>query len=124
MQSTSSVLQEWNETEKSRQRKNRINREKLSTFLQSSAAKTVNEKVIELENNCKSAKQVAHGYLYNWKQTKEENSRLLYSASCNFKEEDIPKSMIIKRDLLEVKGDKILGKGTLMGVAIRANIKI
>ena len=52
---------------KSRQRKNRINRKNLSTFLQSSAAKIVNEKVIELENNCKSAKQVANGYFYKWK---------------------------------------------------------
>ena len=98
---------------KSRQRKNRINRKNLSTFLQSSAAKIVNEKVIELENNCKSAKQVANGYFYKWKKTKEENSRLLYSASSNFKEEDIPKSMIIKRDLLEVKGDKNIRKGDL-----------
>ena len=79
--------------------------------MQSSATKTVNEKVIELENNCNSAKQVANGYFYKWTKTKEENSRLLYSASSNFKEE-IPKSMIIKRDLLEVKGDKILGTGT------------
>ena len=102
MQSTRSVLQEWNEKEKSRQRKNRINRKKLSTFLQSSAAKIVNEKVTELENTCKSAKQVANGYFYKWKKTIEKNSRLLYSASSNFKEEDIPKSMIIKRDLLEV----------------------
>ena len=78
---------------KSRQRKNRINRKNLSTFLQSSAAKIVNEKVIELENNCKSAKQVANGYFYKWKKkTKEKNSRLLYSASSNFKEEDIPKA--------------------------------
>ena len=71
-------------------------------FLQSSAAKIVNEKVIEVENTCKNAKQVANGYFYKWKKTKEKNSRLLYSASSNFKEEDIPKSMIIKRDLLEV----------------------
>ena len=80
--------------------------------MQSSATKTVNKKVIELENTCKSAKQVANGYFYKWTKTKEENSRLLYSASSNFKEEEIPKSMIIKRDLLEVKGDKILGTGT------------
>ena len=72
---------------------NRINRKNLSTFLQSSAAKIVNEKVIELENNCKSAKQVANGYFYKWKKkTKEKNSRLLYSASSNCKEEDIPKA--------------------------------
>ena len=91
--------------------------------MQSSAAKTVNEKVIELENNCKSAKQVANGYLYKWTKTKEENSRLLYSASSNFKEEEIPKSMIIKRDLLEVKGDKILRTGTFWS-GYKGKIKI
>ena len=51
---------------------NRINRKNLSTFLQSSAAKIVNEKVIELENNCKSAKQVANGYFYKWKKPKRK----------------------------------------------------
>ena len=68
---------------------NRINRKNLSTFLQSSAAKIVNEKVIELENNCKSAKQVANGYFYKWKKTKEKNSRLLYSAGSNFKDSEV-----------------------------------
>ena len=55
--------------------------------MQFSATKTVNKKVIELENTCKSAKQVANGYFYKWTKTKEENSRLLYSANSNFKEE-------------------------------------
>ena len=55
-------------------------RKQLSAFLQSNAAKAL----IKFKNNSKTAKQVASCYLYKWKKTKEENNRLLCSASCNF----------------------------------------
>ena len=62
--------------------------------MQSNAAKKVKEKVIDLENNCKITKQIANGYFYKWKKTKEENNRLLYFASSTLKDVDIPKTMI------------------------------
>ena len=55
-------------------------RKQLSSCLQSNAAKAI----IKFKNNSKTAKQVANGYIYKWKKTKEENNRLLCSASCNF----------------------------------------
>lgn len=75
-------------------------------------AKVIKEKITEFENESKSVKKIANGYFYKWKKTKEENERLLCSASCNFQPVDIPKSMIIKKDLLEIENDNILGEGT------------
>ena len=97
---------------KSRQRKNRINRKNLSNFLQCSAANEIKGKITELESECKGTKQIANGYFYKWKKTKEENKKLLCSASCSFQPVDIPKSIIINVDLLEIEKDNILGEGT------------
>ena len=44
---------------------NRRKRKQLSAFLQSNAAKAINEKIIKLENNSKTTKQIANGYFIN-----------------------------------------------------------
>lgn len=90
--------------------------------MKTSAAKAVNEKIIQLEDNTKRAKQIANGYFYKWKKTNEENSKLLSSASSNCKDVNIPKSMIISKSLLEVENDKIVGKGTF-GSCVKGKYK-
>ena len=80
------MLQEWNKKEKKQAKKESHISKKINSqpFLQSNADKTVKNKVIifiELENNSMNAQQIANGYFYKWKKTKEENDRLLYSAT-------------------------------------------
>lgn len=75
-------------------------------------AKGIKGKLTEFENENKSVKQIANGYFFKWKKTKEENKRLLSSASSSFQPVDVPKSMLINKDLLTVEMGSILGEGT------------
>lgn len=99
---------------KSVRRKNHINRKKLSIFFekQYSYSQRNQRKLTEFENENKSVKQIANGYFFKWKKTKEENKRLLFSASSSSQPVDVPKSMIINKDLLIVEMGSILGEGT------------
>ena len=98
-------------TRKTRQRKARINRKKLSKVLLSNVGEVIKEKLSEVDKESKSAKQIANGYFYKWKITMEENKKLLCAKSVNL-QVDIPRSMLIKKDLLEIEKDKMIGKGT------------
>ena len=96
---------------KTRQRKAWINRKKLSRVSLSNVGEVIKRKLSEVNKESKNAKQLANGYFYKWKITMEDNKKLLCAKNFNL-QVDIPRSMLLKKDLLAIEKDKLIGKGT------------
>lgn len=105
---------------KTRQRKAWINLKKLSRVSLSNVGEVIKRKLSEVNKESKNAKQIAIGYFYKWKITMEENKKLLFAKNVNL-QVDIPRSMLLKKDLLVIEKDKLIGKGTF-GRCFKGNL--
>ena len=63
--------------------------------------KVVTQKLEENENEKQQAKQIANGYYYKWKKTREENKTLLNTISFSSKFRlHIPQCMFLQRKMV------------------------